>query len=74
LFDASLDPWLLTIEAITLVAVVFALVPLFNLVVVWPDRSRGWWAKTSSLIIVVATLSLAWFAVTLRLAQFNTHY
>jgi CubicO group peptidase (beta-lactamase class C family) len=74
LFDASLDPWLLTIEAITLVAVVFALVPLFNLVVVWRDRSRGWWAKTSSLIIVVATLSLAWFAVTLRLAQLNTHY
>jgi hypothetical protein len=74
LFDASLDPWLLAIEGITLAAVILAAGPLFNLVVVWRDRTRGWWAKTSSLIIVVATLSLAWFAVTLRLAQFNTHY
>jgi hypothetical protein len=74
LFDASLDPWLLAIEAVTLLAVFLALAPLFNLVVVWRDRNRSWWAKTSSLIIVVATLSLAWLAVTLHLTQFNTHY
>ncbi|HWF00509.1 MAG TPA: hypothetical protein VG248_11985, partial [Caulobacteraceae bacterium] len=51
LFDAALDPWLLAVEGITLLAVALSIAPLWNLFIVWRDRTRGWWARASSLVV-----------------------
>ncbi|HEX4184187.1 MAG TPA: hypothetical protein VHY34_13110, partial [Caulobacteraceae bacterium] len=73
-FDPALDPWLLTLQGLTLVAAISVLAPLWNLGLVWLDPRRGWWAKASSLMIAGSGLFMAWFEVSERLAGFNVHY
>ena len=41
---------------------------------VWTTPPSSWWAKTSSVLIVVAGLGFAWFVLALHLASPSLHY
>jgi CubicO group peptidase (beta-lactamase class C family) len=70
----SLDPWLHLLHLLALVGVLGAGLALWNLVTVWRDSSRSWWAKLSSLIILVACLDMAWLALLLHLLGPSTNF
>jgi CubicO group peptidase (beta-lactamase class C family) len=67
LLDDELDPWMHILQLGSLLAVVGALVALYNMVVVWGDRSRSWWGKISSVLVAFACLGMAWFVFMLHL-------
>ncbi|HEY3812761.1 MAG TPA: serine hydrolase domain-containing protein [Caulobacteraceae bacterium] len=58
----------------SLLAVLGALVALWNLFTVWTDGSRSWWAKVSSLLIVLACVDMAWFVFILHLLGPGTEF
>ncbi|MGI8840185.1 MAG: hypothetical protein ACR2F8_05305, partial [Caulobacteraceae bacterium] len=67
-FLSSGNDWLLrVIQLIGLVGVIGVLAALANVVVVAGDKSRSWWAKTSSVLIAIACVATVWFAFSLRL-------
>ncbi len=67
LLDDGLDPWMHILQFGSLLGVVGALVALYNLVVVWGDGARSWWAKISSVLVALAAVVMAWFVFLLHL-------
>jgi CubicO group peptidase (beta-lactamase class C family) len=67
LLNDGVDPWLRLMQALGAIGAAGGLIGVLNLLAVWSDRSRGWWAKLSSLLLAVATLSVIWFVFALRL-------
>jgi CubicO group peptidase (beta-lactamase class C family) len=74
LLDDPLDGWLRLLQLGSLLGVVGAGVALFNLVVVWGDRARSWWAKTSSVLIALACLIMVWFVFLLHMLSPSLNY
>jgi hypothetical protein len=65
--DVTIDPLLRTAQAITFLGVVGTVIELWNLVAAWTTRPSGWWTKLSTLLVALAGLAFAWFAVTQHL-------
>ena len=73
-FDTPLDPWLRAMQLVGVLAILGAVVGLWNLVTVWRDSSRSWWAKPSSLLLAAATLAPVWFIFALHLITASLDY
>ncbi|HEX3810351.1 MAG TPA: serine hydrolase domain-containing protein [Rhizomicrobium sp.] len=72
-FSASSD-WLFTLLQILGVAgVVGMLIPLYEVWIAFASV-RPWWTKATDVLIAQACLSIAWFAFTLNLVNFNFNY
>jgi CubicO group peptidase (beta-lactamase class C family) len=67
LLDDPIDPWLRLLQVLGVLAILGAVVGVWNLVTVWRDGARSWWAKVSSLMLAIALLSAVWFILTLHL-------
>jgi hypothetical protein len=63
LLTAAVDPWLRLLQLGGVLAVIGVLVGLANLVHVWRDRDRSWWAKVSSMAIVISMVGVAFFVI-----------
>ncbi|HXQ17304.1 MAG TPA: serine hydrolase domain-containing protein [Caulobacteraceae bacterium] len=60
--NSDLDPWLRSLQGLGLVGLIGAAVALLNLILVLADAKRGWWAKLSNLVIVLALGVVTWAA------------
>jgi CubicO group peptidase (beta-lactamase class C family) len=67
LLNDEVDPWLRGLQALGAIGAAGGLIGVLNLMRVWSDHGRGWWAKLSSLLLAAATLSMIWFVLGLRL-------
>ncbi|HEY3812760.1 MAG TPA: serine hydrolase domain-containing protein [Caulobacteraceae bacterium] len=68
------DAILLTAGLAGFLSIVAAAIGLWNLLVVWRDGGRSWFAKVSSLLIALALIVFAWVLFTLHLMGWSTHY
>ncbi|MET0272308.1 MAG: serine hydrolase domain-containing protein [Phenylobacterium sp.] len=66
-FSSGHDWIIRLIQLVGLVGVVGTLAVLANVVQVFRDPTRSWWAKVSSVLIAIACLACVWFVVSLRL-------
>ncbi len=73
-FNDALDPVLIVAQALCVLGVLGVAVLAWNAYAVWASPGRSWWARASSLIILLAGVGFAWFVVTLRLANFSLAY
>ena len=67
LLDDNLDPWLHLLQFGSLLVVIGALVAIWNLITVWTDGARSWWAKIASILVMLACFDFAWFVFILNL-------
>ena len=74
LLGDNLNPWMHLLQFGSLLVILGALVAIWNLVTVWTDGSRSWWAKVSSLLIVLACLDFTWFVFVLHLLGPGTNF
>jgi hypothetical protein len=58
--NARLDPWLRALQAVGVLGLLGGSVALWKLIFVLQDNQRGWLAKLSNLLIVVAVGIVAW--------------
>jgi len=72
--DGSMDGLLRIAQILTALGVVATLIPLWNAFVTVTGSSRGWWGKTSSVIIALAALAYVWFMVSLHFLSFSLLY
>lgn len=72
--DPSLTPLLVLCKALCALGLIGTLVEAWNTLTVWTTPPSSWWAKTSSVLIVVAGLGFAWFVLALHLASPSLHY
>jgi CubicO group peptidase (beta-lactamase class C family) len=73
-FDTPLDKWLRLLQVIAVLAILGAGVGLWNLVAVWRDGARSWWAKLSSLLIAASLLAGVYFIFALHLITLSLDY
>ncbi len=74
LFDNPLDIWLRLLQLLCLVGVVGAGLAVWNMVRVWGEAGRSWWAKASVTITAAALLAFVWFVVTLQFITPSLNY
>ncbi len=72
--DDPMDPLLRIMRLLGVVPIVAALVGVWNLFTVWRDRDRSWFAKVSSLILLLALLGLVWGVVSLHLVGWSVNF
>ncbi|MBA3835215.1 MAG: serine hydrolase, partial [Sphingomonas sp.] len=74
LLSAAIDPWLWSLQILS--AIVFfgmLAAALWNAWRVWKG-SRRWPAKVWSVVLIVASLTVLWVALTFRLIGFGTDF
>ena len=74
LFGPALDPWLRVLQLLCIVGVVGAVLGLWNVVRVWTQSGRSWWAKISVTATSLALLAFVWFVVSLQLVTASLNY
>ena len=74
LFDDPLDIWLRLLQLLCLIGVVGAGLAVWNVVRVWREAGRSWWAKASVTLTAAALLAFVWFAVTLQFITPSLNY
>jgi hypothetical protein len=74
LFDDPLDIWLRLLQLLCLVGVVGAGLSVWNVVRVWREPGRSWWAKVSVVLTAAALLAFVWFVVTLQFVTPSLNY
>jgi len=72
--DSTLDPLLILCKALCIGGLVGTLLEAWNALTVWTTQPSSWWAKVSSLLILLAGLAFAWFTLSLHLATPSLHY
>jgi CubicO group peptidase (beta-lactamase class C family) len=72
--DGSEDGLLRIAQVLTALGAVGALVALWNAFVTVTGTTRGWWGKTSSVIIALACLAFVWFVTAFHLLSFSLLY
>ncbi len=72
--DPSLTPLLILCKALCAVGLVGTLLEAWNALTVWTTPPSSWWAKTSSILILLGGLGFAWFVLSLHLASPSLHY
>jgi hypothetical protein len=71
--DDGLD-WLLILgKALCMLGILGTLVEIWNAVLVWRTPS-SWWAKLTSLAVLLAGVGFAWFAITFKFVNFTLKY
>ena len=58
--DPKLDLWFRGLQLVALAGLVGAAAAAADLARVWRDRSHGWWARSASMLIVVAMAIVIW--------------
>jgi hypothetical protein len=72
--DDGLD-WLLILgKALCMLGILGALAQIWNAVLVWRTPPSSWWAKLSSVLVLLAGVGFAWFAITLKFANLTLQY
>ncbi len=74
LLGDNLNPWMHLLQFGSLLVILGALVAIWNLVTVWTDGSRSWWAKIASLLVLLACLDFTWFVLILHLLGPGTNF
>ncbi|MGH6986330.1 MAG: serine hydrolase domain-containing protein [Caulobacteraceae bacterium] len=69
-----IDPWLRLMQVVSVLGVIAIIPALWNLVLVWRDGTRSWFAKLCSLVWVLAIGVIIWYIVELRLLTFSLHF
>ncbi len=69
-----LDPWLRVLQVLGALGVLGAVVGLLNLVQVFRDDARGWWAKVTAVALAFATVGAAWIIIGQRLITAGLDY
>jgi CubicO group peptidase (beta-lactamase class C family) len=72
--DNHLVPWIRITQLLGLFAIAGTVVSALNLVTVWGDGSRSWFAKVSSLLIVAASASVVWIILAFKLLTLSTNF
>jgi hypothetical protein len=72
--DPSLTPLLVLCKTLCALGLIGTLLEAWNTITVWTTPPSSWWAKASSLLILVAGLGFAWFALSLHLASPSLAY
>ncbi|HLI66253.1 MAG TPA: serine hydrolase domain-containing protein, partial [Caulobacteraceae bacterium] len=72
--DPSLDPLLITCKALSIAGLAAVIVEAWNALTVWRTAPSSWWAKLSSVLILLAGVGFAWFALSLHLASPSLAY
>ena len=67
-----LDPWLRALQVVGCLAVLGGVAGVLNLVQVFRDDGRGWWAKVTAVAIAFTTVSVAWLVIGQRLIPGRT--
>jgi hypothetical protein len=65
--DDTLDGAIRTGQILCLLGVVGAGLQVWSMAAAWTSRPSSWWARLSTLLVAVAGLAFAWFAVTQHL-------
>ncbi len=73
-FDTPLDKWLRLLQLVGVLAIAGAGVGLWNLITVWRDSARSWFAKLSSALIAAALLFGVWCIFDLHLITLSLNY
>ncbi len=58
-----LNPWLRALQVLAVLGLLGALAGVFNLVQVFRDGSRNWWAKVTAVALAFATVGAAWLII-----------
>jgi CubicO group peptidase (beta-lactamase class C family) len=74
LLDSPSDIYLRGLQLIGVVAVIGAIVPLYQLTVSLPDATRPWWTKVSDLLLALACLATVWFAFSMHFLSLTLNY
>ncbi|HWE44691.1 MAG TPA: serine hydrolase domain-containing protein, partial [Caulobacteraceae bacterium] len=70
----AIDFPLLTIQLLGFLSIVSALIGVWNLVVVWRDGGRSWFAKITSVLIALALITFVYVQFTLHLVGTQTNF
>ncbi len=73
-FDTPLDIWLRVLQFVGVLAIVGAVIALWNFATVLRDGSRGWFAKISSALLAAACLTPVWCIFVLHLITPSLNY
>ncbi len=72
--DTAMDPWIRLAQLFCLIGVVGAPVAAWHLVAVWTRPGRSWWARLSSVLLLLAMLDFAWIVLSLHLITPTLNY
>jgi CubicO group peptidase (beta-lactamase class C family) len=72
--DGSMDGLLRIAQVLTALGAVAALVALWNAFVTVTGSTRGWWGKTSAVLIALACVAFVWFVSAFHLLSFSLFY
>jgi CubicO group peptidase (beta-lactamase class C family) len=72
--NAGLDPTMRAIQAIGVLGLAGLVLVAWNLVVVWRDKDRGWWAKTASLLALAACAIFDWTMAAMHVFNLSLAY
>jgi CubicO group peptidase (beta-lactamase class C family) len=74
IMDGRLDGWMWLLQILAVLAVIGALVSVWNAYAVFVSKDRGWVAKSWAIAAALAALFLAWLAFDLRLITFSMNF
>ncbi|MGN6374782.1 MAG: serine hydrolase domain-containing protein [Sphingomonas sp.] len=74
MLDGRLDGWMWLLQVLGVVAVIGALLTVWNAYAVFAHRDRRWVATGWAIIVALAALFLAWLAFDLRLITFSMDF
>jgi len=74
LLNGPILPLIRVIQILEIVGVLGAVVAVLNLLAVWGESGRGWWAKVSSLAMALACVSVVWFIFSLNLLSLGLNF
>jgi CubicO group peptidase (beta-lactamase class C family) len=72
--DGSMDGLMRIAQVLTALGAVATLVALWNAFVTVTGSSRGWWGKTSAVIIALACVAFVWLMSAFHLLSFSQYY
>ena len=74
IFDDPLDIWLRLLQLLCVLGVVGAVLAVWNMLRVWGERGRSWWARLSVTLTTLALTAFVWFVIILQLVTANLNY
>lgn len=74
LLSGKLDTRLLFFEGVGILGIVGSLVVIYAAIRSWGERNLWVWTKIWNLLVMLATIGMAWFAIHWNLVNFNMNY
>jgi len=72
--DDPMDLWIRLAQLFCLLGVLGVIVAAWNAVAVWMRPGRSWWARLSSVLLLLACLDFAWIALSLHFITPTLNY